>query len=163
MKACKELIRMVDREIEALQQKLSLLEEMERCVHEGAATKIEELLQKQASLQQDEDTELSMRQHCCAMAADLGIPPGQVTLGRLAEALEGPDALALQDRRERLLVVTQKLQEKSTATAFLVRRVLEAGERVLAAMIGDEGAGETYSAGGSVERHRQGIALQHSV
>jgi len=164
MKALDDLLPLLDEEIELLQKKLLLMEEMQRCVRDGKLGRLEELLLQEGHLEtgsaQVERRRAQLREKIAACA---GVEPGEITLGRLAETCEGPIAIALGDRRERLLFLTQQLREKSEAMARIIRPALEVGNRLLAAMVGEAPQGETYSSCGEIRRARLGGTFHHSA
>ncbi|MHC4479896.1 MAG: flagellar export chaperone FlgN [Planctomycetota bacterium] len=163
MKAPDQLLPLLDEQTQLLQQKLALLQRMRRCVTEGQIPALADLLRQEADLTAG-GAALQQRLEglCREIARASGWPLSQVTLGRLVESLSGPEAIALNDRRERLAAAVQRLQEESAATARLVRHALEFNNRLLAALLGTEEAG-TYSAEGAVETGCGQGTFRHSV
>lgn len=164
MKEPEELLRLLDRHMELLQQKLDLLDQMGECVRDGRLTVLAELLEKEAALAEQGDgldrRLLEMRERIAEAA---GLRPDEARLGRLVESLDGPVAIALNDRRERLLLAVAQLREKSAATMRLVRHALEFNNRLLAALVGADQEAGTYSSDGAVEHRCDGSTFQHRV
>lgn len=91
-----------------------------------------------------------------------GVPVHELSLARLAERLDGPAAIALNDRRERLLLMVRRLQQEAGATGRLVRHALEFSVRLLSILVG-AGQDGTYSADGEVALHCRGATFQQTV
>ena len=164
MNELKELLQLLDAEIGILQRKLSVLQEIAQCIRQGQMDDLEELVQRGAELERrGESVESEMRDVCVRIAASCGMAPDEVTIGGLSEVLDGPDAIALQDRRERLVLVVQELRDVAAVTSLLVRTALDINERLLTAILGPEDEGETYCPEGALVRERQGTTFQHSV
>ena len=164
MDAPEDLLRLLDEQIELLQQRHSLVKEMALCVRQADLSRLAALLETEAAVVGAADAVgQRVQQARELMAAACGLPLEQVTLGRLVEALDGPTAIALNDRRERLLMVVQKLQQECAATAAIVRYALDFNNRLLAALVGAEDEGGTYSPRGAVEATCQGATFRQTV
>ena len=158
------LLSVLDEQVALLGRKLSLLRQMADCVKQAELEELAGLLQREATLSSDE-SELAAR--TAELRAELsrlsGTPAEQLTLGQLAEQLEGPAAIALNDRRERLLTLAQQLQQQATKTVMLVRQAMELNSVLLAALIGREAGGQTYAPDGAVQDGRPVSTFHHSV
>jgi len=164
MKEPEKLLQLLDEQIDLLQQKHSLLRQMGTCVRQGNVTALAELVEKEAVLAGGMDA-LEQRTHELRqrMAEAAGLPIEQLTLSRVAQMLEPVLAMALNDRRERLFAAVQQLQQESAATTGLVRYALEFNNRLLAALVGAEDEGSTYSPRGEVEPKCEGATFRQSA
>jgi flagellar biosynthesis/type III secretory pathway chaperone len=78
---------------------------------------------------------------------------GNVSLGRLVEALEGPRAEELAQMREKLLELNGKIRSVSANNAFLIRQSLRYTERCLDIITGQSAAQRgVYGQFGKVRR-----------
>ncbi|MHC5033416.1 MAG: flagellar export chaperone FlgN [Planctomycetota bacterium] len=163
MKRLDELLQLLDEQVDLLQQKLSTMRRMRECVATGESTVLGELLRQEADLMAGGDAlEQRLKEMKEQIAEELAVPLGRVSLGRLAASLGSAEAMALDDRRERLLVAVRQLQEESAATARLVRHALEFNNQLLAALVGIEQSC-TYSPSGTVEAGCEKATFQHSA
>jgi len=164
MKQAEQLLPLLDRQIALLQEKRILLRRMGECVGAGELEKLRELVDQEAVLQ-SEESELEPR--TCRLRAELARLTGEdaesVTLGRLVELMEGPTAIALSDRRERLLVLVEQLRQEAARTAMRVRRAMELNEQILCILAGGQQPGRTYAPDGEVRRGHQVGTYQKSV
>ncbi len=164
MKAPEGLLPLLDEHIELLARKLALLRRMDECVRGADMTALAAALKEEADL----GGELALLEQRTGeirawAARALGRPGPEATLGRLARALDEADALALNDRRERLAMAVGELREQAAATGALVRQVLEFNGKLLAALVGAEDQSPTYSASGEVAVSCEGTTIEHSV
>ncbi len=158
------LLRLLDEQIDLLQQKHLLLRRIGECVRRADTAELAELLGRGAALGARMDAlEQIVADARRAMAEEAGVPAAQFTLGRMAAALDTPGAMALNDRRERLLLAVQKLQEESDAAARLVRFALEFNNELMCALVGSGKEGSTYSPQGAVATGCQGATFRQSV
>jgi len=159
-----ELLELLGKEIEILQRKTAALDEMVCCVCGGDFDRLEDLLREEAAAGgKSAALERRMRKLCSRIGAARGLPPGQASLARLVAVLDGPEAIALQDRRERLLLAVQQVKEKSSATAFLVRRTMEINSRLLGALFDQVDGGQTYSPEGGKACGRSEATFEQTV
>jgi hypothetical protein len=164
MKPAEELLPILDAQIETLQAKLELMEKMAECVRQGDMEGLGGLVEDEATLARRESQLEQQTQQMRARLARLTHSNAeQLTLGRLVEMVEGPLAIQLSDRRERLVLLVERLREKATLTAMMVAQVLELNQRMLGALSGCSGSGSTYSPEGDVERHAALSTFRRSV
>ena len=164
MKKSEKLLQLIDREIEILQRKTMLMEQMGRCAASGEIEPLPDLARRAMEIDQDSDEiETAMRKLCRELAREQRIESEEVSLGKLQEALEGPPGIALRDRRERLLVVVENLREAGQSTARVVRKALEINRKILSAVFGPQLENETYESDGEIKRSREGLTLRQSV
>jgi hypothetical protein len=159
-----ELMRLLDEQIGLFQQKHDVLRRMGACVRQGDLRGLAGLLAEEAALaaamDQQEQRTRRLRE---TMAEAAGLPLQEVTLGRVVAALDGPAAMALGDRREKLLLAIQELQKESAAMARLIGCALEFNNELLSALFGAEQEGSIYSAQCAVEANPQVTTFRHSV
>jgi len=164
MKAPDDLLPTLDAQIELLQRRLALMQAIADCVSRADMDGLEEQLRQEEGLQADGaalDARLTELRVALAQAA--GMPTEEMTLGRLAELLEGAPAIALADRRERLLLLLESVRAESQRTALLVRHALAFSERMMAALLGVAGEGRVYSADGTVHDATNKTIVRHCV
>ncbi len=159
-----ELVQVLDAQIDHLRQKADSLRKMVDCMRRNDAAGLEELLLQQAELgAEDACLRRELDELRGSMGADLGLPPGDVTLGRLVEVLDGPESLELSDRRERLVTAVEQVRSASTALCRLVEQAMDFNERLLEALTGALGAGATYSAGGVADNGASPTTFRQTV
>lgn len=164
MSKLKELDTLLDRETRILQRKLDLLDGMTDCVRRGFYQELETLLEQASELEaESEDLAQDIGDICRALAETWGLEAEVVTLGALLESLDNPKALFLRDRRQRLLVLVEKVRESGAALGLMVEDALDINERLLAATIGDEDWLDTYAADGGVERKLDGLSFEQKA
>ena len=83
------------------------------------------------------------------LAKASGHAPESMPLGQLAATLDAPCALMLNDRRQRIVALIERLFEVSSATAQLVRFALDFNGELLAALTGQPTEADVYRADGS--------------
>jgi hypothetical protein len=151
MNEIEELLHLVDDLTAHLQQKRDLMREMARCVREGEMAKLDELLQQHSRVEDAGNALNRIREELCErIATSQEMKADEVTLGRLVKALDGPMSIALNDRRERLLMAVQGLLAESAITAQLVRYALDFNNKLMAILTGVEDEGSVYSGAGEV-------------
>lgn len=164
MKPAEELLPILDAQIETLQAKLEMMEHMAACVREGDLTRLSDFVAQESALTRRESQLDKQTQQMRARLADVvDSSADQLTLGDLVEMADGPLAIQLSDRRERLVLLVEQLQERATMTAMLVAQVLDLNERMLRAFSGGSEAGPTYSADGDVEHVAVRNTLRRNV
>ncbi len=164
MKKVEELLPILDEQVELLQQKLSLMEQMGRAVREADLKELGRLVERQASLEQAE-SELERRTERLReeLARLSDRPADAVTLSTLVDELDEPMSIALSDRRQRLLLLVQKLRRQAATTAMLVRQAMELNEQMFRVLTGSHPDNETYSADGAVERCGRAGTFRKSI
>jgi len=164
MREPEKLLQLLDEHIELLHQKHSLMRQMGMCVRQGDAAGLAQLMERESALASGMDA-LEQRTHELRerIAEATGVSADQVTVSRLAGTLDPATAMALNDRRERLLLAVEKLQEESSATARLVRYALEFNNQLLAVLVGAEERGASYSARGAIEPSCEGATFRQSA
>jgi flagellar biosynthesis/type III secretory pathway chaperone len=158
--------------MKAPEEVLACLDELTRVLTENTATmrRLRECVQRNdnaalAALLRSGDPEAltrRVREIRDRIADAVGLPARGLNLGRLAESLGGPAAIALNDRRERLLLMVARFQDEALATGRLVRHALEFSVRLLSVLL-DAGQDGTYSADGEVALQCRGATFQHTV
>jgi len=163
MRGLDELLSALDEQVERLHARAVLMRALREGVLRDDLTALADLLSRQAEAEGEaraaEQRLLQIRRGVAGLA---DLPADRATLGRLAAALGGPAAIALNDRRERLLAAVENLRRESASTAHLVRHAVEFNSRLISALLG-EGEGPTYSASGTVESVCQKGTFQQSV
>ncbi len=152
MKEVEELVSLLDQQIELLQRKSALMQGMSDSVRRGEMGELRDLVQAELSL----EATASNLEHRTGLARKklgriLGQDAGGLTLGRLVERLDGPMRIALSDRRERLVVLVERLRREANTAAMLVRQAIALNEQVLSAVSGRDQCGRTYSPDGAVK------------
>jgi flagellar biosynthesis/type III secretory pathway chaperone len=164
MRKPEELLPILDEQIAFVQQKLSLLQAMADRVVQADLAALEDLLRGEEALQENgaalDDRLEELRS---ALAAQAGVPARGMTLQRLAESLGGRLGIQLADRRERLMLLLEAVQQESGRTAALVRHALELNQRMVDALMGTSGQGPLYSAAGQLRSETNQAVLRHCV
>jgi hypothetical protein len=159
-----ELLPILDEQIALLQHRLALMQGMADCVGRADLGRLEELLRGEGALEaQGDELDGRLEELRRGLAEAAGMPPGQMTLGRLVESLEGPLAIALSDRRERLLLLVESVHAASLRTAALVRHALEFNQRMIGVLLGAAGEGSVYAADGEVRPEATKTVVRHCV
>ncbi len=164
MRKPEELLPVLDEQMDLLRRRLTVLQGIEDCVGRADLAALEELLRQEGALETDGaavDGRLDELRRALARCA--GVPAAQFTLGRLAGSLDGPLAIALSDRRERLLLLARSVQAQSERTAALVRHALEFNRQMVEALSGAAGEGPLYAADGEVRSQPGRNAVRHCV
>jgi flagellar biosynthesis/type III secretory pathway chaperone len=161
---CKDLARLLDREMDVLQRKLDLLDGMAECVRRGFYQELETLLEEASELE-TESEELTDRigNECRMLAAAWNIEERPPTLGTLLASTTQPDGIALSDRRERLVVLVEKVRESGSALGLLVEDALDINQRLLTAVIGEEDWTDTYGENGGIDRRPDGLSFEQDA
>lgn len=153
MRKLDELLQVLDELVEVLSEKRSRMERVIELVQEADMDGLEELLRthgqaapRHAEVQRRLD---GLRR---SIAEECGTRPEDLTLDRLAADAEDSEAIALNERRERLAVLVEQVQEHSRTATVLLRHALELNGRMLAALNGGQERNTVYSADGEVQR-----------
>jgi len=164
MNGLDELLALLDRQIVLLRQKVSLMRSIAQCVRRQDVSGLRALLEGEIELETVGDglsgRIQALREH---LAAHLRLPPEQVTLGRLAQSIDGPDGIALSDRRERLLTLVEELHNESAAAARLARFAFEFDQELLLMLTGTRESNPVYAADCSVAEHGEFATFERSV
>ena len=161
-RAAEELLPLLDLQIELLTRKRSLMGQMARSVREGDLDLLERVALDEAALVADgEALQRSITDARNAVARLVGLPPQEATLGRLADSLDGPIAVALQDRRERLFQIAHELKQEAATVAQIVHQTAELTAQFLAVLVGQDPAARTYSPRGDVAGATDGSTFRH--
>ncbi len=164
MRKPEELLPILDEQLDLLQRRLRLLQGIEDCIGRADLAALEEMLRKEGALETDGVAlDGRMGELRLALARCAGVPARDLTLGRLAQTLDGPLAIALSDRRERLLVLARCVQQQADKTAALVRHALEFNQQMIEALSGAAGEGPLYAANGGVRPAAGRNAVRHCV
>lgn len=149
MKAPEGLIALLDDLEEMLRTKLVTMRELRRCMREADLQGLSEVLARQAGLSAEGNMlEQRIREVRRYLSRPSLLTPDGITLSRLVEMLDGPDAIAVNDRRERISLAVRELQAESIQTARLAHAVADLNHQMLAAVVGCSAEQETYSASG---------------
>ena len=164
MQRLDELLPVLDEQVALLKRKLALLQGMADCIGRADLHALEETLRGGEALKTDA-LALDGRLHelRSSMAEQAGVPIGRMTLGRMLQTLDGPQAIELADRRERLLLLLEAVQQQSGKTAALVRHALEFNQRMTDALLGVSGQGVVYSAAGELRSSANKTIVRHCV
>ena len=164
MRRLDELLPVLDGQVDLLKRKLHLMQGIADCIARADLRSLEDLLRDGEALRMEAvalDSRLNDLRS--AMARQAGVPTASMTLGRLLESLDGPQAIELADRRERLLLLLDAVQKESGRTASLVRHALEFNQQMLDALLGVTGQGAVYSAAGAVRPDANATSVRHCV
>ena len=164
MQRVDELLPVLDEQVALLKRKLALLQGMADCIGRADLRALEEMLRDGEELKAEAlalDGRLSELRS--SMAEQAGVPLGRMTLGRMLESLDGPQAIELADRRERLVLLLDVVQAESGKTAALVRHALEFNQRMTDALLGVSGQGAVYSAAGELRSDTNKSIVRHCV
>ncbi len=136
--------------------------EMARSVREGDLDQLERAALDEAALLADgEALQRSIAAARCAVGRLVGLAPREATLGRLADSLDGPIAVALQDRRERLFQIAHELKREAATVTQIVQQTAELTAQFLAVLVGQDPAARTYSPRGDVAGGTGGSTFRH--
>ena len=164
MNPSEELVPLLDRQIEMLQARLLIMQKMTDCVLVNDMDRLRQLLQEELDIEADIAVlERQVQELRAGIADALGRPADTVTLANLLESSDGPEAIALNDRRERILALIDQLRRESSSTARLVRFALEFNSDLLSALLGSPIGARVYSADGSVSERAEVASFRHSV
>ena len=164
MRALDELLQRLDELTALLHERVSAMRQMRECVRRTDLEGLAAVLQTEAQCAgQTAAGEQMLHESRERLAAALAVPLAEATVSRLAQALDGQDAIGLNDRRERLMLVVRQLRDESAATASVVRFAFEFNRKLLAAIVGNDGSTQTYSAAGAVEMNCRGSTIRHSA
>lgn len=164
MSTLKDLDELLDEEMDLLRRKLELLDGMSDCVRRGFYQELEVLLEEASDLEA-RSGELTQRigETCQSLAASRGQEIEEATVRSLLESTEGPETMALRDKRERMVVLVRKVREGGAALGILVEEVLDINQRLLAAVIGDEEWVDTYGEDGGIDRTPEGLSFEQNA
>lgn len=87
------------------------------------------------------------------LGARLGLGAEAATLGRIADALGGPDARALEERRTRIREVTEAVRRRHLRTAVLLAQVARVNRELLQGLFSRSGTTRTYRTDGTAPWH----------
>lgn len=152
---------LVDALVESLDAEASLLEL--RCTQlEGLATaalqrdedSMEELLAAIEQTQLDQKrADMSLESVRMALAAELGLPLGQLRLAWLVEQLEPDQSVALASRRERIIELAERLQRRHMETSVVITECARVNGMLLESFCPSLRSVTTYGAGGKSQGH----------
>ena len=157
------LLAWADDQIARLEARSVLLGRLHDCVVAQDMEALERLLASHAASVQGDGADRRRAALARRLAVRLGVRPAEVTLARVGEALDGATALAVNDRRERLLLLIEETRRKAGAVGRLVRFTLEVNSQLLALMAGADMDSATYSPRGAVAHSHQGMTFEHSA
>jgi hypothetical protein len=164
MRALDEFIRVLDLQIDYLQQKRARMARLAECVNRADLPELQALLASESEVEDEAASlEEALRAARRGVGEELGVETGEMRLGDLLKLLRGADAIAVADRRERLLVLMGEVQEQSRATAALVRQALDFSGRLVSALTGREVRGTVYSSSGRVRQTSAETIVRHCV
>jgi flagellar biosynthesis/type III secretory pathway chaperone len=164
MRKPEELLPILDEQLDLLGRRLAVLQGIEDCIGRADLAALEALMRTEAELENDGAAlDGRLEELRLALARCSSLPARQITLERVVKALDGPLAIALGDRRERLLVLARCVREQSERTAALVRHALELNQQMLDALTGTAGEGTLYSADGGLRAQSGRNAVRHCV
>jgi len=158
MNVPEDILACLDELTQVLNQAAETMRRMRQCVQRNDNAGLAELLRNG----DPEALTRKVRDIRDRIADAAGVPAQGLSLLRLAESFNGPAAIALNDRRERLLLTARLMQEEARATGRLVRHALEFSVRLLTVLLG-AGQDGTYSADGEVALQCRGATFQHTV
>lgn len=149
-----DLTQVINEEVRTFHSLLDILHSEQRAIVEDDIEVIERCVEAQREVAVAAH-ELEGRRvrvvESIAQQFDMGA--GDVSLGRLVEALEGPRAEELGQMREKLLELNGKIRTVSANNAFLIRQSLRYTERCLDIITGQSAAQRgVYGQFGKVRR-----------
>ncbi len=157
------LLGLLDEMVGLLERRCGRLHRLNECMQNADMDGIEAALQDMEQMEGDaERLEQALGRAREQMAAVLGIDAREARLSQIIEACDGPLALALSDRRERLVIAMDELRRVGATAGMLTRHALELNQRLLAVLTG-AAEGSTYSADGRLERQSAHAVVRHTV
>ena len=149
-----DLAHVINEEVRTFHSLLDVLRSEQRAIVEDDIEEIERCVeaQREVAVVANELEGKRMRVvERIAEQSDMG--DGNVSLGRLVQALEGPRAAELAQMREKLLELNGKIRAVSANNAFLIRQSLRYTERCLDIITGQSAAQRgVYGQFGKVRR-----------
>ena len=149
-----DLAHVINEEVRTFHSLLDVLRSEQRAIVEDDIEEIERCVeaQREVAVVAHELEGKRMRVvERIAEQSDMG--DGNVSLGRLVQALEGPRAAELAQMREKLLELNGKIRAVSANNAFLIRQSLRYTERCLDIITGQSAAQRgVYGQFGKVRR-----------
>ena len=149
-----DLAHVINEEVRTFHSLLDVLHSEQRAIVEDDIEEIERCVEAQrevAVVAHELEGKRVRVVERIAEQSDMG--DGNVSLGRLVQALEGPRAAELAQMREKLLELNGKIRAVSANNAFLIRQSLRYTERCLDIITGQSAAQRgVYGQFGKVRR-----------
>ena len=149
-----DLAHVINEEVRTFHSLLDVLRSEQRAIVEDDIEEIERCVEAQrevAVIAHELEGKRMRVVERIAEQSDMG--DGNVSLGRLVQALEGPRAAELAQMREKLLELNGKIRAVSANNAFLIRQSLRYTERCLDIITGQSAAQRgVYGQFGKVRR-----------
>ena len=149
-----DLAQIINEEVRTFHSLLDVLRSEQRAIVEDDIETIERCVEAQrevACVAHELESKRVRVVERVAEQSDVG--DGNVSLGRLVQALEGPKAEELAQMRQKLLQLNEKIRSVSANNAFLIRQSLRYTERCLDIITGQSAAQRgVYGQFGKVRR-----------
>jgi len=144
-----EWLAVLDAEIASLEQGLAHLNAVVAAVTQRNGPAMEALIDEMARHQSEEGGSERRRDEVREALADtLGWKPAEMTLTRLARALDPPARRAILDRRDRIVQVAAALRREQTLAAMVLKEFSRMNRAVLQAVLPGHGRAATYDTAG---------------
>tara|TARA_Y100001978_G_scaffold17779_2_gene13619 strand:+ start:4634 stop:5140 length:507 start_codon:yes stop_codon:yes gene_type:complete len=149
-----DLAHVINEEVRTFHSLLDVLRSEQRAIVEDDIEEIERCVEAQREVAVVAHELESKRVHVVERIAEQSdIGDGNMSLGRLVKALEGPKVEELAQMRQKLLQLNEKIRSVSANNAFLIRQSLRYTERCLDIITGQSGAQRgVYGQFGKVRR-----------
>ena len=149
-----DLAHIINEEVRTFHGLLDVLRSEQRAIVEDDIESIERCVEAQREVASVAHELESKRVRVVErIAQQFDMDDGNVSLGRLVQALEGPRAEELAQMREKLLKLNEKIRAVSANNAFLIRQSLRYTERCLDIITGQSAAQRgVYGQFGKVRR-----------
>ena len=149
-----DLAQVINEEVRTFHSLLDVLRSEQRAIVEDDIEAIKRCVEAQrevACVAHELENKRVRVVELIAEQSDVG--DGNVSLGRLVQALEGPKAEELAQMRQKLLQLNEKIRSVSANNAFLIRQSLRYTERCLDIITGQSSAQRgVYGQFGKVRR-----------
>lgn len=149
-----DLAHVINEEVRTFHSLLDVLRSEQRAIVEDDIEEIERCVEAQREVAVvAHELEGKRMRVVERIAEQFNMGDGNVSLGRLVQALEGPRAAELAQMREKLLELNGKIRAVSANNAFLIRQSLRYTERCLDIITGQSAAQRgVYGQFGKVRR-----------
>lgn len=144
-----ELLVILDEEIDLLNKKRTELETLTDLIVERNDTRMEQLLVEMEQTHQAQATaDIKLDALRNTMAEKLKCPRDEMKLSRLIEQLDGDDRLAVDYRRQQIVLLAEQLRRRHMETAMLLMESVRINRMLLESFFPQNTPVSTYSASG---------------
>ena len=146
----RELLTVLDEEIALLERKTAQLDRLGRITIDRDEDAFEALLKEIEQAQADQDrADRRMEAIRAALAGALGMLPKELRLGWLVRQLPEEQALAVDYRRQQVLLLARALRRKHMETVFLLHECTRVNRLLLAGLMPRSEPVVTYDSDGA--------------